>query len=652
MKKTRLYFVFSWFLDLPRQGKRLISLFLDTIMLFSACWAAFILRFGEAYEVIGEFWLAFVLAPVCIVPIMIPMGLYRAVIRYVGYRALWTVVKAVSLGILIWSFVVTVAGLDIPSAAMIIFWMAALVSVGGSRLLGRWMFRQLTPVGRSYKNLHASRALVYGAGASGQQIASAFWLSPEVSPIGFIDDDPAIQGSEIGGLRVYALSDIEHLIRQYDVDTVLLAIRSIPVARKRELVHHLEQFPVTVKVMPTLGDVATGKLHFSNIPNLDVTDLLGRDSVSPDRELLAECIETKSVMVTGAGGSIGSELCRQVILQKPTTLVLFELSEFSLYKIESELRSRISDLSIDVCLIPILGNVQDQQHVESVMRRFAVDTVYHAAAYKHVPIVEHNSLSGIKNNIFGTLSAAEAAVECGVQKFVLVSTDKAVRPTNVMGATKRLSELVLQAISAREKALSTTTEFAMVRFGNVLGSSGSVIPLFRKQIAQGGPITVTHPEITRYFMTIPEAASLVVQAGSIGHSGDVFLLDMGKSVKIVDLAKEMIRLAGYSVKDESNPTGDIEIVYTGLRPGEKLYEELLISGDIQGTQHPMIMRSSEDFIDWKELHGHLLQLESKIEKYDYDGIRSALLCLVSGYNPQTGIKDFLFEKEQLEFEKS
>lgn len=644
MQLSQVTKLFEWFLNLSRPHKRIFSVVVDICMLFFACWLAIGLRLGSYSGLLDTYWLAFLLAPVCAIPVMVPMGLYRAVIRYVGYRAIWTVVRAVTFGVITWVVVVSVIQLStpIPRSSFVIYWLAALVSVGGTRLLGRWMFRQFTPVGRSYKNRHACRALIYGAGASGQQMATALLISSEVSPIGFIDDDASVQGTEMLGLRVHRLGEIEDLIHRYDVDTVLLAIRDIPIARKREIVRKLEQYHLNVKVMPTLSDVAKGHVQLNHMSNVDVVDLLGRDSVDPDEQLLAKCIQGCSVLVTGAGGSIGSELCRQIVLQKPSRLILFESSEFALYQIEKELSDYLCTAEINIELYPILGNVQDRFHLCTLMKHYAVEAVYHAAAYKHVPLVEHNVIAGIRNNLFGTFHTAEAAVESGVKYFVLISTDKAVRPTNVMGAAKRMSEMLLQAISEREESVGNDIRFSMVRFGNVLGSSGSVIPLFRKQISQGGPVTITHPDITRYFMTVSEAASLVIQAGSMGHSGDVFVLDMGQPMKIVDLAKEMILLAGCSVRTPGNPEGDIEVVYTGLRPGEKLYEELLIGGDVRGTEHKMILRSSEEFLLWPQISAELKELEVLLERGDHSGIRQKLCKLVSGYKPESEIKDYLY----------
>lgn len=642
--------VFGYFLELSRSKKRAISVTADFLLLGFACWCALVLRLGTTDNLLDDYWVSILLAPLCVIPVMIPLGLYRAIIRYVGYSAIWTIFRGVSLGILIWASITLLANLPIPRSSIIIYWLSALVMVGGTRILGRWMFRQFTPVGKSYKNRHSESVLIYGAGASGQQMANAFMISPEISPVGFIDDDLTIQGSEIAGLRVYSLDDIDAIISRYGIDTILLSTRKISMDRKRSIFSALEKHPVALKTIPSLGDVAQGKIKVTDIVDMDVGDLLGRDAVVPYPDLLSSCISNKSVLVTGAGGSIGSELCRQIVKQSPKQLVVFEITEFALYSIEQEIQDIISKQSLTTKIIPILGNVQDQSHLEQVMAHYHIDTIYHAAAYKHVPLVEHNIISGLRNNIWGTLSAAEAAISQNVSNFVLISTDKAVRPTNVMGASKRVSEMVLQAISAREIDKHQSTRFSMVRFGNVLGSSGSVIPKFKKQIKNGGPVKVTHPDITRYFMTIPEAASLVIQAGSMGSKGDVFLLDMGPPVKITDLAHKMILLSGHAVRGPENPNGDIEIIYTGLRPGEKLYEELLIGSDAQGTHHPMIMRSSEAFLNWELLSSKLHALNEHMSSADYQSILHAIGDLVSGYTQKGTIQDHLYNVQKTESE--
>lgn len=632
------------FAALPRRKKRVVTVAIDFAMLFGACWLAFALRLGEAVFDSLDFWQASFIAPLASIPIMVKMGLYRAVIRYIGYRALWTCAKAVTLSVILWSLLLVLFDIDVPRSVMIIYWFTSMVAVGGSRMFGRWVIRQVTPISTRNKSQNAERVIIYGAGASGRQAALAMNHGHELYPVAFIDDDTSLHGMEVSGLRVHSADELSDLVRSRDAESVLIAISSLPRTRRLEIVHFLESFGVRVLTIPALSELAQGKVQISDIREVDVTDLLGREAVAPNQALLSACIEDKSVLVTGAGGSIGSELCRQIIKQEPRRLVLFELTEFALYSIDKELSDLITQSDLMIDLVPVIGTIQDREHLVSVMKHYETDTVYHAAAYKHVPLVEHNVISGLRNNVFGTWNTAEAAVSAGVENFVLVSTDKAVRPTNVMGGTKRLAELVLQGMSLREDAKGNDIRFAMVRFGNVLGSSGSVIPLFKKQIAKGGPVTVTHPEITRYFMTIPEAAALVIQAGSMGHSGDVFVLDMGQPVKIVDLAKEMVRLAGLSVKDDDSPAGDIEIAFTGLRPGEKLYEELLIGGAVSGTDHKMIMRASEMSLSWDEMETVLAKLDKAISKRDYPAIREMMLTNVNGYEPKDEIVDWLYQQ--------
>jgi len=443
----------------------------------------------------------------------------------------------------------------------------------------------------------------------------------------------------IHGITVYSLVELQGLIDQHKVKTLLLALGSANRSTRKSVLDRLESFSVEVLTIPSMADVVSGRASIEEFKEVDIDDLLGRDSVEPDQALLSQCITDKVVMVTGAGGSIGSELCRQICKQKPRALVLFELTEFALYSIEQELSAYNDTHGLSFPIYPFMGSVQHRNRLAEIMRLHMVQTVYHAAAYKHVPLVELNVIEGVRNNVFGTWFSAEAAIEAGVETFVLVSTDKAVRPTNVMGATKRLAELVLQSKALME---NQSVRFCMVRFGNVLGSSGSVVPLFRKQIRSGGPVTLTHPEITRYFMTIPEASQLVIQAGSMGKGGDVFVLDMGESVKIMDLATRMIRLMGLSVHSKDEP-GDIEIIHSGLRPGEKLYEELLIGDNVQGTDHAKIMTAQEEHLTWQEMQTLLRQLDQACHAMDCERIRKLILSAPVGYNPQHEVKDMLWQ---------
>ncbi|GAA0789243.1 polysaccharide biosynthesis protein [Marinobacterium sediminicola] len=635
------------FLNASRRQKQVVLILSDLVMLFSACWMALSLRLGEIWLPITQYWIPCLLVPLISVPVMAKMGLYRAVIRYMSHTTLWVSVKAVTISVLIWTAVIMLLQVQVPvpRSVLFIYWFTAVPLVAGSRLYARWLIRHWLSAGRR-RYAEAPAVVLFGAGSAGTQLASALSHSVEMSPVAFIDDDPQKQGTEIAGLRVYALDALPDLIERYGVESVLLSISSLSRSERRIMVERIDAYPVSVKVVPGVAELASGEIDVSDIRDVDVVDLLGRDAVEPNEALLSACIGGQVVMVTGAGGSIGSELCRQIIRLQPRALVLFELSEYGLYAIEGELRTQAEALGVQ--LLPVLGSVQDQAHLEQVMRHYGVNTVYHAAAYKHVPIVEFNMAAGLRNNVLGTLRTAEAAIASGVRNFVLISTDKAVRPTNVMGASKRLAEMVLQALSEREQHAGHPIRFAMVRFGNVLGSSGSVIPLFRRQIEAGGPVTVTHPEITRYFMTIPEAAALVIQAGSMGNSGDVFVLDMGKPVKIVDLAREMIRLAGLRVRDETCPDGDIEIHFTGLRPGEKLYEELLIGGDVKGTDHPMIMRASEEMLSWQQLVPVLEQLEHCTGRWQHEKMRELLLSTVNGYRPESEIVDLLCKEESVD----
>nr|WP_305909932.1 nucleoside-diphosphate sugar epimerase/dehydratase [Methylomarinum sp. Ch1-1]MDP4522873.1 nucleoside-diphosphate sugar epimerase/dehydratase [Methylomarinum sp. Ch1-1] len=601
---------------------------------------------GEYYVPQGNVRYLFVVAPFVAVPIFIKMGLYRAIIRYIGGRAFWTIVQATTLYGIVFSALAFQAGIGmVPRTVPPLNWLIMLLLVSSSRFFARWWLSE------SYARFTANQGqraacckknvVIYGAGSAGVQLASALAHGREFNPVAFIDDDPSLHRQKINNLRIYPLSSLDYLIERHHLTDVLLAIPSATRARRNEIIRLLEIYPVHVRSMPGMADIAEGRVTFDTLQEVDIADLLGRDPVEPDQTLLHANITDKVVMVTGAGGSIGSELCRQIISLKPTALVLYELSEFALYAIEKELL-QLQEVKGGnrVEVVAVIGSVTNNNRIKKFCQGFRVQTIYHAAAYKHVPIMERNPCEAIANNVLGTLSAAQAAIEAEVETFVLISTDKAVRPTNTMGATKRFAELILQALSLDDR--HDKTRFTMVRFGNVLGSSGSVIPLFREQIAKNGPVTVTDPRIIRYFMTIPEASQLVIQAGAMGRGGDVFVLDMGEPVRIMDLARRMIHLSGLTVKDEVNPNGDIEIELTGLRPGEKLYEELLIGDNVADTQHPRIMRAEEEVIVWEELQGMIARLEAAVQNHDVAEIREILQQGVSGYTPQCDICDWLW----------
>jgi FlaA1/EpsC-like NDP-sugar epimerase len=511
----------------------------------------------------------------------------------------------------------------------------AILGVGGVRILARQFFT-------TFSGRDAEPLAVYGAGDSGRQISAALASSPEYRPVAFIDDSLGLQGAVINGLKVYSPSQLPSLIRRYPDLGLLLALPSVARRRRQEILQSLAPYGLHVRSLPDMGDILTGEAQAGEIRELDVADLLGREAVTPNDGLFAACIRKRAVMVTGAGGSIGSELCRQILRSSPSRLVIFELSELALYQIERELRAVTEEDELLTELVPILGNAQNRDRVRGAMRAYGIETVYHAAAYKHVPIVEENVAEGMFNNVLSTWVAAEAAIEAGVETFVLVSTDKAVNPTNAMGATKRAAEMVLQGLQQR----SSTTRFAMVRFGNVLASSGSVVPLFQSQIRSGGPVTVTHPDVIRYFMTIPEAAQLVIQAGSMARGGDVFVLDMGQPVRIVDLARRMINLMGRSVRDAANPAGDIEIKFTGLRPAEKLYEELLIGNNVSGTEHPMIMRAVEHSLPWAQLEPLLKSMFEFARGGDTPAALKALRQIVVEYTPAHRVHDLIWNAER------
>ncbi|WP_318651951.1 nucleoside-diphosphate sugar epimerase/dehydratase [Pseudomonas sp. PDM11] len=646
---------------LPRRQKRLIQVAMDVVLVWVSLWLAFVVRLGDAEGVSpleGHFWL-FALAPLISIPLFVRFGMYRAVMRYFGNDALIAITKAVTLSALILALAVYLyqdAPALIPRSMVLNYWWLSIMLIGGLRLvmrhyfMGDW-FSAEQPYKLNNYEAGLPAVAIYGAGSAGNQLSAALRMGRMMRPVAFIDDDPNIANRLIAGLRVYSSRHIQRMIDDTGAVEILMALPSVPRIRRREILEALEQYPLHVRTVPGFMDLASGRVKVEDVQEVDIADLLGRDAVPPQRELFERCIRGQVVMVTGAGGSIGSELCRQILGSGPKTLLLFEHSEFNLYAIHTELDQRIRRESLSVRLVPILGSVRNQQRLVELLRAWDVNTIYHAAAYKHVPMVEHNIAEGVLNNVLGSLYTAQAALKAGVENFVLISTDKAVRPTNVMGSTKRLAEMVLQALS-RETApvlfgdkegvhQVNKTRFTMVRFGNVLGSSGSVIPRFYEQIRKGGPVTVTHPNITRYFMTIPEAAQLVIQAGSMGEGGDVFVLDMGQPVKIAELAEKMIHLTGLSVCSDVNPKGDICIEYTGLRPGEKLYEELLIGDNVSPTGHPMIMRASEEHLPWDAFKGVISQLLNAVEQDDYDRVRQLLRETVCGYAPEGEIVDWM-----------
>ena len=611
-------------------------MFVDVLLIVTILTLSLSMRLGEWFWPQGDLVYLLFFAPLVAIPIFIKFGLYRAIVRYIGFKALWVIVQAVSLYALVWGVIVLLSGAQgVPRSVILINWILGMLLIGGSRIIGRWWFSDK----KSYSvNAIDKRknVLVYGAGSAGIQLATALTYSQELNPIAFIDDEPTLSNHQIMGLKVHSSNNLGELVASMKIEEVLLAIPSVSRNRRNEIINNLEPYPVLVRTVPGVSELAQGKLKINDLNVVSINDLLGRDPVPPNQNYLRADITNKVVMITGAGGSIGSELCRQIIQLQPKKIVLFEQNEFSLYTIDQELIQK--NLKIDIA--PILGSVLDSKQVERVCKTFSVQTIYHAAAYKHVPMIELNNFSGIENNIFGTLSCAEAAVLSNVDTFVLISTDKAVRPTNIMGATKRFSEMILQALS--KKYNDKATNFSMVRFGNVLDSSGSVIPLFNKQIKEGGPVTVTDPAIIRYFMTIPEAAQLVIQAGAMSKGGDVFVLDMGEPVKILNLAKKMIHLSGLNVKDSNNPNGDIEILFTGLRPGEKLYEELLIGDSVLETEHQLILRSNEEMLPWSDLKLILNKLKTSVDKQNLEGARQALIEAVPGYKPQGDINDLMY----------
>lgn len=619
-------------LRMSRPRKRAVSVASDFVLLTFAIWAAFALRFENAgwLPSDSQVWVS-ISTVIVTIGAFVKLGLYRAVIRYISEYALFAIFIGVtfsSLALIVLGFLFQTL---VPRSVPVIYGAFAFILVAGTRFCVRTLVRSRLDKARD-------GVLILGAGPKGMQLASALLQGVEHRPVGFISTVSSNHKSLMGNLPVYSLEYIEKALRELDASRVLLALEDSDSVDRKALMRTLETLSVPIQTVPSMSELVSGIARINDIRDLAIEDLLGRDPVRPDVEMVSASLRDKSVLVTGAGGSIGSELCRQILGHKPKCLVLFEQSEFSLYAVERELKAINQVEGLGVALHAVLGSVTHRRRCEAVIKAFNIEMIYHAAAYKHVPLVEHNIIEGVQNNVFGTYHVAEAAIECGVERFVLISTDKAVRPTNIMGASKRLAELVLQGLAQRQ----SDTVFSMVRFGNVLGSSGSVVPLFRDQIRDGGPVTVTHPDIIRYFMTIPEASQLVLQAGSMGKGGEVFVLDMGEPVKIADLARKMIHLMGFEEKTEANPGGDIEIIFTGLRPGEKLYEELLIGDNPQGTAHSRIMMAREVSLPWHEVENILNKLRRASQTFDCEMVIELLKEAKTGYSPNGNLSDLVW----------
>jgi FlaA1/EpsC-like NDP-sugar epimerase len=643
-------------LILPRSLKRSLVVLGDVLICVFSVWLSFGLRLDQWGVFLGNQWWTFIFSFGFSFPLFIIFGLYRAIFRYVGFYAFASIVRVFIIYTGLFFCIFTIIGVDdVPRSIGIIQPTLFFIGIGASRFFVRYWLGSINNLQKSFPRAH-SIVLIYGAGSAGRQLASGISGNKEMLVKGFIDDDPHLQGSTVNGIFVHPNTAVQDLIHRLDITDVLLAIPTATQGRRSEIIASLSGCGVRVRTLPRLIDFASGRVRMTDLHDLDMNDLLGRAVVPPDVELLETNIRDQVVLVTGAGGSIGSELCRQIIKFSPKSLILLDSSEHSLYLIYEELKKAVTALKQDdlandgdgqdslphlalpIKLVACLASVRDSDLLRKIFRAHQPNTVFHAAAYKHVPLVEQNPAEGIRNNVFGTFTCAQASLESGVSNFILVSTDKAVRPTNIMGASKRIAELVLQAMADIKDDHSTN--FSMVRFGNVLGSSGSVTPLFSAQIAAGGPITLTHSEVTRYFMTIPEAAQLVIQASAMAVGGDVFVLDMGEPVRIHDLAVKMVYLTGLLVKDEAHPHGDIEIEVTGLRPGEKLYEELLIGDNPQPTAHPKIMKAHEEFLSWSDLQQELEKLNVALDACDAQLIRGMLKKLVPGYQPNGEVVDW------------
>jgi FlaA1/EpsC-like NDP-sugar epimerase len=689
-------------LAIPRPVKRSILIVADSVLLIGSLWLSFLLRLDDWYwprgGVNNPLVLLVLFAPVIAVPVFSHFGLYRAIIRYLGMRAVWSIVKAVMMYAALWGLIAFLSGVqEVPRSVVLINAMVAMLAVAGSRMFARWLFRkieELVHIGRADGDTgtsRQSRVVIFGAGAAGRQLAVGLEQSRECALLAFVDDGINLHGRDLMGVPIISQDKLQAFVVNQQIDDILLAMPSITRKRRSVIIEQLRPLNVRIRTLPGLIAMAQGKADYANLHDLDINDLLAREPAEPDEVMLQEQVIDKTVMVTGAGGSIGSELCRQILQRKPKVLLLFELSEFYLYTLHNELLDTLhcptnkqrnnGAVGIVPTIIPLLGSVADENRVNDVILTFKPNIIYHAAAIKHVPIVEHNIAECVKNNVLGTLVMAKVAIERQVERFILVSTDKAVNPTNAMGASKRCCELILQALAAEQNPLfepmwdgkpstqvARATQLAMVRFGNVLGSSGSVVPYFRQQINQGGPITLTHQDIIRYFMTIPEASQLVMQAGAmVGGGGkgiaagisdnrvsseaEVYVLDMGEPVKIIDLARRMIELSGFRVKDENSPEGDIAIEVVGLRPGEKLYEELLIGNNPQATQHPRIMKANEIFLPWSELQPMITTLQIAAVNGDVMMIRSMLQLLVPEYKPDEKVVDWVYREQIAQAEK-
>tara|TARA_B100000809_G_scaffold20013_1_gene17631 strand:- start:10978 stop:12936 length:1959 start_codon:yes stop_codon:yes gene_type:complete len=625
-------------IPLSRTIKQSLMMVADSVMIMAALALSFVLLGKDFFSQDQRFYFYLAIATTLSILVFARIGLYRALVLYMGLQSGFLILQGVTIAtcMLAVSYFFSQTPLSSDFSILPIFWMIALLFIGGSRFVSKIFLQSVIQNFRPKEPV-----IIYGAGSSGMQLVVALQNGDQYLPVAFVDDSHTMLGSTVHGIRVYSPNSLYELIESYSVRQILLAIPSATHTERKVILNRLEHLPVHVKTVPDLFDMVSGKVNVDQVRDIDIEDLLGRDIVPPNPELLGACINGQSVMVTGAAGSIGSELCRLIININPRRLILLDSFEYGLYEIENELREKLKDIENGekIEIVALLGSVCNRVQMESAIQSFSVDTVYHVAAYKQVPMVEKNIVEGVQNNIFGTLISAQVAERYEVKNFVLISTDKAVRPTNFMGATKRFAEQVLQAIARGECA----TRFSIVRFGNVLGSSGSVVPLFRKQISSGGPVTVTHPEVTRYFMTVQEAAQLVIQAGSMATGGDVFVLDMNEPIRIVDLAKKMVHLMGYDIKDENSYRGDIAIEYTGLRPGEKLHEELMIGESVTGTEHPKIVRAEEETLSWEALQKLLDRLRKACSNIDLQEIRTVLIEAVDGFEPKEEVSDPLWD---------